>query len=226
MAGKGKAISPGIDAPSAAIERQSTSDLVYGHVKRLILSGSLKSGERIPEKLLAEHFQVSRTPVREAVQRLNEYGLVEIEAKPWSYAYVASITSKQARDIGEVRFSLEHLSFSKLAKCLTPEVLADLEGYVGRCRDAMDSGDYATAFEQDSLFHQRIASSTGNMELLHILKTLDSKIQLVRVNRHLPADIMQYTYTEHETLLRLLAEKNMRKIDTLLQKHIMHHLDF
>jgi DNA-binding GntR family transcriptional regulator len=66
-----------------AIHRQSLSGQVYCYIKRLILSGEIRGGERIPEEKVAQQFGVSRTPIREALSRLEEYGLIQI--KPRSY---------------------------------------------------------------------------------------------------------------------------------------------
>ena len=94
--------------PVGSPDMLSISDQVYTHIKKLILAGTLRGGERIPEKKVADLFKVSRTPVREAIRKLAEYGLVVI--KPRSYAFVATLSPDEARDISWVRLYLERLS--------------------------------------------------------------------------------------------------------------------
>ena len=67
-----------IDKTIYAIQRQSLSEQVYHYIKRLILSGEIRGGEKIPEEKVAQQFGVSRTPIREALKRLEEYGLIRI----------------------------------------------------------------------------------------------------------------------------------------------------
>ncbi len=205
------------------IERKSISDQVYDHIKRLILSGALTAGERIPESGVAEHLGVSRTPVREAIRKLAEYGLVVI--KPWSYAFVASIDEKEARDIAVVRLALERLSFRTVAGHVSPEELVPLFELAGKCKAANTRGDYASVHEADSAIHLGIAHRTGNMELFNILRTLDAKFQLVRLKQHLPSERLAYYLDQHEVLLHLLEDNKVDKIDELLERHVLHHLD-
>ncbi len=80
----------------------------YHYIKRLILSGKLKGGEKIPEEKIAQQFGVSRTPIREALRRLEEYGLVYL--KPRSYAEVISFSPKDAEQVACIRAQLEMLS--------------------------------------------------------------------------------------------------------------------
>ncbi|MDO8944225.1 MAG: GntR family transcriptional regulator, partial [Desulfobacterales bacterium] len=76
------------------IHRQSLSEQVYHYIKRLILSGEIRGGEKIPEEKVAQRFGVSRTPIREALSRLEEYGLIQI--KPRSYAEVVALEPHEA----------------------------------------------------------------------------------------------------------------------------------
>jgi GntR family transcriptional regulator, rspAB operon transcriptional repressor len=204
------------------IQRQTISDQVYDHVRRLILSGVLKSGEKIPEIKIAEHLGVSRTPVREALRKLAEYGLVAI--KPRSYAIVAAIGAKEAMDISLVRLWLEKLSFRSFARVASPSSFADLFKLSQECKAAGQSGDLASAHELDSAFHLEVARRTDNAELLNMLCTLDAKLQLLRLKQHLPADQLSLYFDQHEKLIHLTQLKQLQEIDALLEKHIVHDL--
>jgi DNA-binding GntR family transcriptional regulator len=211
-------------AGTGMIDRKTISDQVYDHVKRLILSGKLKGGEKIPEIRIADQLNVSRTPVREAIRKLAEYGLVMV--KPRSYALVATINPKEARDISLVRLSLEKLSFRSFAAVATGDALALLLEFATKCKDANNVGDYAGAYEYDSRLHLGIAHRTGNVELFNMLRTLDAKLQLLRLKQHLPPDRLSMYFDQHETLIHLVQDRKLAEIDSLLERHILHDLDF
>lgn len=205
------------------IDRSSISDQVYYHIKKMILSGDLTGGKRIPEERIADHFKVSRTPVREAIRKLAAYGLVVI--KPRSYAYVATLSPKEGRDITEVRLSLEKLAFKIFARVKTPEILNELRQLNNRCIKANKSSDIASAYEFDSALHLAVARATGNEELYHMLGMLDAKLQLLRLKQSVPSDRLSHYFDQHETLLSLLAEDKLEELDELLDEHIFHDLD-
>ena len=166
---------------------------------------------------------MSRTPVREALRKLAEYGLVVI--KPRSYALVAAISPKEAWDISLVRLSLEKLSFRSFADVATPESLADLNELAVKCQDAGQSGDFAAAHEFDSKLHLGIAFRTGNAELFNMLRTLDAKLQLLRLKQHLPPETLAVYFAQHETFAHLIQDRELHD-RCAPEKHIMHHLDF
>jgi DNA-binding GntR family transcriptional regulator len=86
--------------------------------------------------------------------------------------------------------------------------------------------DYGAAYEFDSQLHLEIARNTENVELFNMLRTLDAKLQLLRLRQHLPSHLLSLYFSQHETLIQLMQEKELAQIDTLLERHIMHHLDF
>jgi DNA-binding GntR family transcriptional regulator len=206
------------------IDRKTISDQVYDHIKRLILSGVLKGGEKIPGVRIADQLNVSRTPVREAIRKLAEYGLIMI--KPRSYALVATISPKEARNLSLVRLALEKLSFRSFAAVATDEAFALLSELAAKCKEANKASDYAGAHEFDSQLHLGIAHRTGNLELFNLLRTLDAKLQLLRLKQHLSPELLSDYFDQHETLIQQVRNKELDKIDSLLERHILHHLDF
>ena len=123
--------------------QNSLSDQVYTMLKEQILSGELKGGMKIPEESLAEQFGVSRTPIREAIRRLSEYGLVTI--KPRSYATVSVISSEEASDIARVRVTLEQLAIDSIDEQAYAEHVKELSRYAADCQYAMGIGEIGRA---------------------------------------------------------------------------------
>ena len=161
-----------------AIQRQSLSEQVYHYIKRLILSGEISGGEKIPEEKVAQQFGVSRTPIREALKRLEEYGLIRI--KPRSYATVVALEPQEAEQIACIRAQLEILSVGLLSECATDTDFRELEVLADECNRLIRAGDVGGLFEKDSLLHLEISRRTGNRHLFEIVEKLDAKVQLLR----------------------------------------------
>ncbi|MDF1568999.1 MAG: GntR family transcriptional regulator, partial [Spirochaetaceae bacterium] len=134
-----------------SVKRQSYADQVSAYIKDQILSGELRQGDKIVEEKIAAEFGVSRTPIREALTRLQAYGLVNII--PRSYAEVVRIGEKEAADIAQLRLLLEQMSFNLLCRKPNQYAVTQLKRISEEARDALLRKDKASYFEADSLFH-------------------------------------------------------------------------
>jgi len=206
------------------IHRQSLSEQVYNYIKRQILSGELEGGQKIPEETIAQQFGVSRTPIREALRRLNEYGLVYL--KPRSYAIVVDLEPQEATHVAQVRAQLEILAVRQLAEEGTPDDFEALEQIANECEDALKSGDIATTFEKDSQFHIEIAKRTGNRHLFELFEKIDAKMQLLRLVLHLPYKDLNRFIAHHHPLLQHMRSRNKEAAEALIQTHILEQLDY
>ncbi len=199
---------------------QNLSDEIYNLLKNQILSGKLAGGEKIPEESLAKEFGVSRTPVREAVRRLGEYGLVEI--KPRCYAEVSTISEKEAKDIARVRIDLECLAIDLITAQSLDENIKDLARHAAECQYALDINDRAQSFEQDSLFHIALVKASGNTTLFNVYERLGARIQQLRINQNLYADALSDYTVQHGQIMQLLREGKKKECKRLIYEHIMH----
>ena len=202
------------------IDRESITDRVYHHIKQLILSGYLKGGEKVPEEKVAAKFNVSRTPVREALRRLERYGLIYI--KPRSYAIVVEYNQKEYYNISVVRFALEKLTFTLLCTAAAPEELARLQEIAVNCSRLLAEGNQAEAFEADSLFHLEAARYTGNIHLYEMVEHLDAKVQLLRLRHHIPPQGHTLYTDQHDRMVTLVREKKLDELYQVIEKHVMH----
>lgn len=205
------------------IQRQSLSEQVYRYIKQLILSGQIKGGERIPEGKVAQQFGVSRTPIREALKRLEEYGLVHL--KPRSYAEVVHLDPKEAPQISIVRAQLETLSVSLLTECGGEEDFEALDRLAKDCDALIAKGDTAGTFEIDSKLHLEIARRTGNRHLYEIFEKTDAKVQLLRLAIALPLQTLTGYVNQHSTIIGEMRRRNKDAAVTLMSNHIMRQLE-
>ncbi len=199
-------------------ERSSLSDQVYHDIKYLILSGELKGGDRIPEESLAKQFGVSRTPVREAVRRLDEFGLVHL--KPRSYAEVITLSDGEADQVMSVRTELEGLSIRLLTEKATENDVQALVEIAEKCYRALESGSVAETFEMDSFFHLEIAQRSGNGILADLIERLDAKVQLVRLMRCSTPETINQNIHVHDKIIEAIAANDSVAAEKVMREHI------
>ena len=139
-------------------------DVVFQTLRQAILNGELKPGERLMEIQLAQKLGVSRTPVREAIRKLELEGLVLMI--PRKGAEVAEITIKDLEDVLEVRAALEELAVCDACENITEEQILALKEAADNFQAALESDDLVKCAETDMAFHEIIYSATTNKRLL------------------------------------------------------------
>jgi DNA-binding GntR family transcriptional regulator len=141
-------------------------EIVYDQLKQQILTGQITPGTRMMEVDLARDMGVSRTPIREAIRKLEKEGLVIIE--PRRGAYVSDISVKDMVDTLVVREDLEGLAGLLAAETITREELEELEEITTSYSDAIAAGNMENIIHYDELFHRRIVEMTGNHTLIQL----------------------------------------------------------
>ena len=166
----------------------TSKDLIYREIRRSIVMGHRKPGERLDLDVLSKRYGTSITPVRDALQMLGHEGLVTI--KPRSGYYVTHVTLKQLHDLLELREILEVAAVERATSRITDEQLAQLEhvhaGYTGE-----DDESYDRYTDENRRFHYLIAEASGNHELAETLGHLHDRLArfmvIVRVSDTLEA---------------------------------------
>jgi len=199
-------------------KRSSLADQVYHDIKHMILSGELQGGDRIPEESLAEQFGVSRTPVREAVRRLDEFGLVRL--KPRSYAEVITLSEAEVDHVMSVREELEGLAVRELAEKATDQDVQVLTALAEKCYRSLDEGNVAETFETDSRFHLKIAERSGNSILAELMERLDAKVQLVRLMRCSTPETINQNIHVHDKIIDAIAANDSAGAELIMREHI------
>ena len=154
-------------------------DVVFKTLRQAILRGELKPGERLMEIKLANKLGVSRTPIREAIRKLELEGLVLMI--PRRGAEVAEITEKSLNDVLEVRMALENLSIENACARMTEEQLDELWKAARNFEDTMAEGNLVRLAEADVAFHEVIYKSSDNRRLNQVLNNLREQIYRYRV---------------------------------------------
>ncbi len=154
-------------------------ELVFEYIRKLIIKGDLKPGERLMEVELADKMGVSRTPIREAIRKLELEGLVIMEVRKG--AYVADVSIKETIDILEVRSVLEGLAASIAAEKITEEEIKELEEINKVFEEAVRKNDTDKMIEKDTEFHNLIFKASRNTKLVQMVYSLQELVMRFRV---------------------------------------------
>jgi DNA-binding GntR family transcriptional regulator len=150
--------------------------LAYDSIKAYILHEEFDDEARLTEDALSRQLGISKSPVREALNSLNTEGLIRIEARRG--AYLRTFSTQEVKDLYNLREVLEVYAVGVAQ--LTPSVLAELRESVRRMRRALKIKDKMSHIEEDTRFHDLIASAAGNAELCRVLANIQSQIWLCR----------------------------------------------
>ena len=193
-------------------------DVVFQTLRQAILKGELKPGERLMEIQLAQKLGVSRTPVREAIRKLELEGLVLMI--PRKGAEVARISEKSMRDVLEVRRSLEELAIELACERMTEEDFKELDLAQNAFKKAVAGGTAMEIAETDEAYHDIIYNSTGNTRLVQILNNLREQIYRYRVEYIKNPDNYPVLIAEHNAIAEGLKNRDKEAATLAMHKHV------
>ncbi|NLU50716.1 MAG: GntR family transcriptional regulator [Syntrophomonadaceae bacterium] len=193
-------------------------EVVFEALREAIINGSLRPGERMMEIQLAEQLGVSRTPVREAIRKLELEGFVVMI--PRKGAYVAGISLKDIADVFEVRAALEALAAGLAAERITAEELEELERMLVRKAECIESNNLEELIEVDTLFHEAMYKASRNEKLKQIIHNLREQIQRFRSTSLSTPGRMKEALEEHKKIVEAISERNVALAQELAQEHI------
>ena len=193
-------------------------DVVFNTLRQAILKGELEPGERLMEIQLAERLGVSRTPIREAIRKLELEGLVLMI--PRKGAEVAKISEKSLRDVLEVRRSLEELAIELACARMDEEDVRNLEQARDAFSAAVRQGDAMTIAESDEHFHDIIYNGTGNTRLVQILNNLREQMYRYRLEYIKDEDKRQILLVEHDQIFKAIRDRRVAEAKAAAREHI------
>ncbi len=197
-------------------------DVVFNTLRQAILKGELAPGERLMEIQLAERLGVSRTPIREAIRKLELEGLVVMI--PRKGAEVAKITEKDLKDVLEVRCSLEELAISLACEKIGEDQVKELKETLIDFENAMSSKDVTNLAEIDVKFHDIIYSSTGNQRLIQILNNLREQMYRYRVEYLKDSQSHAKLLKEHKDIVSSLIKRDQEAATRDIKEHIYNQV--
>ncbi|MFF5978324.1 GntR family transcriptional regulator [Streptomyces olindensis] len=180
--------------PLGAVRERVTAEL-----RQEIIAGSLRPGDRLVERELAERFGVSRVPVREAIRALVAEGFVHFETP--RRTVVRRLTPTDVKELFELREALEVYAAGLAASRATPRDLAEVQELLDRAAAATEAGDAETITDVNSRLHDRIVAMAGNSLLTEALEPVAGRLRwMTRRNEEWPQLLV-----EHRELYEAIA---------------------
>ena len=193
-------------------------DVVFNTLRQAILRGELKPGERLMEIQLANKLGVSRTPIREAIRKLELEGLVLMI--PRKGAEVADITEKSLKDVLEVRRALEELSVKLTCDRITKEEIKELEQAAENFRKTMKSKDITEIAEADVRFHDVIYTATKNQKLIQLLNNRHEQMYRYRIEYLKDEEVYPKLLKEHKEIIERINRGEKEEAARIVCEHI------
>ena len=193
-------------------------EVIFNTIREAIIVGELKPGERLMEVQLAEKMGVSRTPVREAIRKLELEGLVDM--LPRKGAHVADLSVKDIMDVLEVRSTLDGLASSLSASRITDEEIKELKHLHTQFENYIEKGNTQGIIRKDAEFHDIIYRSSRNDKLIQISSNLREQIQRFRVIYIKDYSSSKELVKEHAEIIDSIIRKDSTAAMKCAQQHI------
>jgi DNA-binding GntR family transcriptional regulator len=192
----------------------------YKELKRVILEHQVPLGGKLNEAEFAAALGISRTPVREAVNRLEKEGLVEI--LPQRGAFVVRCSEKDIFELFLIRENLEGLAARLAAERITEENLINLESCIQGFREPFTEKEIQRYAEEDFRFHQTIVMLSDSQRLIKLISTLHDHIRIFRLTTIGLSDRMKVSLEEHHLIIEAFRSKDAEGSEKRVRQHIRH----
>ena len=207
---------------SQPIGRFSMREEVYNSLLTWIMEGTLCPGEKILDKDLAERLGVSRTPVREALRRLEDKGLIESAANRWTR--VAKISLSEPIKFYTIIWTLEELAVSEVINELTEKDFKQMRELNNTLAKAVKDEDPVKASWADVEFHRTYIDKTGNSHLIRILNDLKIKFRRVEVTYFGGCKKVDDSMREHNDIISALQKRDLDLAKALIRRNWQNSL--
>ena len=204
--------------PELALDGRSLSDQIYAHLRERILAGGFQPGDRLSEVSIAEEFEVSRAPVREALRLLASHGLAEQRARKG--VYVPSFDAESFLHLSELREGLETMAVRLAALRASDEEIFRIDQLLVRTGKELDGG----AYPSDLDFHAYISEASGNPELAEKIREINTRLHLVRLLSGMSDGRAARAYAEHAKIAKAIRSRDPDRAEAAMRNHLQRAL--
>jgi DNA-binding GntR family transcriptional regulator len=196
---------------------RTKNELVYEMLKEKILNGELKMGTPLTIRNIAEEFDVSETPVREAIKRLDAESLVKVV--PHSGITVSVPSLSELKEKLDIRLVLEPMAMKLFVENHSEDMVEKLEEIYKQMQECKDSGDVTPYSRLDKEFHTFIYENCGNKTLYNLISDLWMKSERTRSIFGLSRDFIKISLDEHSEILQAIKNSEGETAAKLLENH-------
>lgn len=202
-----------------AQERKPLRDMVYERLKKRIQRGEFHANERLIEQKLALDLGVSRTPIREAISRLEYDGLVD--KIPHGGAKVKGATKEEIKEIFGIRAIIESYAAALATERIDEEILRRLHTVINKSEKAMKQNDINRFIQLNSDFHEIIYRECRSEKLYQMIYDLRDYIFKYRMLILRIKEMPDMSLHDHKLMVQAMEEKNVQKVEKLVKEHIL-----
>ena len=205
-------------APIRLDSYQPLREVVCETLRDAIRKGVLKPGERLMEIQLADELGVSRTPVREAIRKLELEGYVIM--MPRRGTYVANLSIRDVNEVFEIRTSLDSLASGLAAERITDEELEHLQRLLVAIGGYIEQGDMDKIVETDTEFHDLLYTASRNTRLTGIINNLREQLTRYRTASMSYPGRLRATKEEHRRIVEAIAQGDVKEAQAASEYHM------
>jgi len=199
--------------------KRNASVTIYEALKEKIMDYTLKPGQRLIERDLAKELGMSRTPIREAIHRLEKEGLVIVETNKG--AYIAPISAADMAEIYQIRMVIEAFAGMLVAPYIMEETLNKLKQINEEMILAANIGQYRHADEKNDEFHTEIYKGCNNKRLYDMIIEHWNFARRLRTAVFSVPGRMKEVYDEHEGIIEALSKRDQELVEKLIRNHLV-----
>lgn len=209
---------PAIDDQELAIDNRMLPDQVNAYIMRELTYGRLLPGERINEAEMARHLGISRNPIREAIRRLEERGI--LVSAPRRGTFVRTFTGKDIEDIFSFRVTVECFAVRQALPRMAAPDIDRLAGLVDRMVEAADAGNEVALVSNDLAFHMEISKLSDNRQAIHAFMNMQAELQMLITMAEQRFESLQEAALDHWPVVEALRTRDADKAMTAIREHI------
>ena len=200
------------------MESRPIREIAYEALKHAIITGEIPAGERIVETDYAERLHISRTPLREALRKLERDGLVEYVLRRG--VVVRAFTIADVEEIYTIRNALEMLTLPAIVKNATEEDIAALKEHLREMDEVMAHGDIETLSPMARAFHSQLTGLCRQNRILRVIEGQDEFITRFSAMAIRQENRRTQAHEEHYKLVEYVEKRDLEHLEKLMRKHI------
>ncbi|MGD8522964.1 MAG: GntR family transcriptional regulator [Desulfobacterales bacterium] len=201
------------------VDSTNLRDQTYDIIKNMIILREIEPGKKINEEHIAKEIQVSRTPIREALCRLENEGIVKII--PRRGAFVSDLTETNVREILLIREVLEGLVARLAVENMDEETLEKLRKAIEKVSALPEKDrDLINYTRSEVDFHAILLSASNNQMLKNMMDMVNAHLQIIRLRTVVIPERAQRTVKEHEQILEAIENRDATSAEELMRKHV------
>lgn len=205
-------------------QNKPLNEIVYEGLRNAIIQGHIPVGERINESIYSQKMNISRTPVREALRRIQQEGLVEYV--PRLGVVVKKITIEDAKEIYQIRMALDILATTNAMKIMTDDDFDEMKNLLEKTQEANDNGEVQKVIELSRDFNDiiyRFAQMPRLESILHKLREYLVRFRDISLNGE---ERRKKALEEHWLIYKNMKNKNFEAIALIIQEHLQYSEEF